>query len=70
MNVKTKVKKRNTAPVVIGNVFHKALEMYFRKAGVPKRYQVEFALKEYYKDKAPEIFMYINEKTNNNGGTK
>ena len=56
--------------MVIGNVFHKALEMYFRKAGVPKRYQVEFALKEYYKDKAPEIFMYINEKTNNNGGTK
>ncbi|HSW60099.1 MAG TPA: hypothetical protein VLJ60_04835 [bacterium] len=63
-------KKRNTAPVVIGDDFHKAMRLYFKKAGVPKRYQVEFALKEYYKEKAPEIFMYINEKTNSNGGTK
>lgn len=63
-------KKRNTAPVVIGDPYHHAMHLYFKKAGVPKRYQVEFALKEYYKDKAPEIFMYINEKTNNNGGTK
>ncbi len=59
-------KKRKTAPVVIGDLYHQAMNLYFKKAGVPKRYQVEFALKEYYKDNAPEIYMILINKEKKN----
>jgi hypothetical protein len=62
----TERKKRNTAPVVIGDDFHKAMRLYFKKAKVPRRYQVEFALKEYYKEKAPDIFMILINKEKEN----
>lgn len=59
-------KKRNTAPVVVGNVYHEAMDRYFRKVGVPKRYQVEFALKEYFKNNAPEIYTILINKEKKN----
>lgn len=59
-------KKRNTAAVVVGSEYHTALNMYFKKNGVPKKYQVEFALLNFYKEKAPEIFESLNKKKDGN----
>ncbi len=55
-------KKRKTAAVVIAIKYHEALQMFFKKKGVAKKYQVEFALMEYFKKEAPEIYDFLVKK--------
>jgi len=55
-------KKRNTAPVVVGVEYHNAMEAFFKDRKVPKRYQVEKSLDEFFRKEAPEIFKKFIEK--------
>lgn len=55
-------KERGTAPVVIGEKYHKAMNDYYATHKIKKRHQVEFSLDDFFKKNAPEIFKSLADK--------
>ncbi|HPS31573.1 MAG TPA: hypothetical protein PLZ43_15060 [bacterium] len=62
MKPKTELK---TKAVIVGKEYHEAMDRFFEKRKIPKRFQVEMALLEFFKKEAREIYDFLIKKTKN-----